>query len=147
MSHDTFTDCLGFPVPELALPYWNRADEVKAVLRQLSKLKGWAAELHERKDPLYVEVNLSFIRVELGNIYQNLKGALPFAVCTDCQGQQPENCELCRGRGVISQFRWEHALPPEDRDTRQGQIKKLQQATLENKTMSPSCPSYATIAE
>jgi hypothetical protein len=125
VSRDTFTDALGFPVPELARPYWNRADEVKVVLHQLSKLKGWAEELHERKDPLYVEVNLSFIRVELGNIYQNLKGALPYAVCTLCQGQSPEVCDLCKGRGVISEFRWKHALPQEDRDKRQAQIEKL----------------------
>jgi hypothetical protein len=124
-SQDPFIDALGFPIPEPARPYWNRADEVKAILNQLSRLKTWAEEMNDRKDPLYVEVNLNFIRVELSNIRQNLKGALPYVVCTLCQGEQPETCVLCRGRGVISKFRYEHALPQEDRDKRQAQIEKL----------------------
>ena len=118
-------DALGFPVPDPALPYWNRADEVKDALKQFSKLKLWADDLHKRKDPLYCEVNLSFIRAELDNMYKNLKGALPYVVCTLCQGLKPDGCVLCHGRGVISQFRWEHALPKEDREMRQQAIEKL----------------------
>lgn len=127
-SNDPFFDALGFPIPELALPYWNRANEVKEVLKEISKLKSWADHLHSRKDPMYCEVNLGFIRAELGNIHQNIKGALPYVVCTLCDGLNPDDCVLCHGRGVISEFRWEHALPNEDREKRQRQIEQLSQS-------------------
>jgi len=129
-SQDPILDALGYPIPELALPYWGRADEVKAILKDISKLKSLANELYQRKDPMYSEVNLGYIHVELGNIYQTFKEAVPYAVCTECDGQQPDNCDLCRGRGVISEFRWSHALPPETREMRQQAIEKLRGASL-----------------
>jgi len=120
-----FRDALGYPIPEPALPYWNRADEVKDILKQISKLKTLAEELQTRKDPMYCEVNLNWARVELGNLYQAFKCAIPYVVCTTCQGRIPESCTLCKGRGVISEFRWEHALPEEARMMRSMAVKKL----------------------
>jgi ParB-like chromosome segregation protein Spo0J len=120
-------DTMGFPIPEPAVPYWNRADEVRVILKQISKLKTLADELHERKDPMYNEVNLNYVHVELGNIYQAFKGALPYVVCTSCQGQLPETCNTCKGRGLISEYRWKHAIPVEARDMREKQIEKLSQ--------------------
>jgi hypothetical protein len=130
-SKETVLDALGYPVPELALPYWNRTNEVKEILKQISKLKILAEELHERKDPMFSEVNLNYVHVELGNIYQAFKGAVPHVVCTSCQGQLPETCRLCGGRGVISEYRWKNALPEEARKMRQAQIEKLQNVGLE----------------
>lgn len=127
-SNDPIIDDLGFPVPQLALPYWKRKDEVSEMLKTFSKLKAWAEDLNEQQDPLYCEVNLNSIRVELGNIYQSLKSALPYVVCTLCNGLNPETCDLCKGRGVISEFRWKHALPEEDRANRQKQIETIKQA-------------------
>lgn len=121
-------DALGFPIPAPALLYWNRAQEVKTILKAISKLKSLADELHERKDPLYCEVNLNHARVEFGNMFTAFKLALPYVVCTHCQGELPDTCMLCKGRGVISEFRWKHALPQEARTMREKQLEKLSQA-------------------
>lgn len=126
-SFEAIFDTLGYPIPEPALPYWNRAGEVKEALKAFQKLKLWADDLHRRRDPLYCEVNLSFIRAELNNMHQNLEGALPYVVCTLCDGLKPDDCVLCHGRGVISEFRWKHALPKEDREKREQQIAQLSQ--------------------
>lgn len=120
-------DSLGYPVPAPALLYWNRRDEVKEILRQFTKMRSWAEEMNQRQDPLYCEVNLNSVRVELNNLYQSIKGALPYVVCTLCDGMKPETCDLCKGRGVISEFRWKHALPEEDRVNRQKQIETISQ--------------------
>ena len=121
-SNEQVFDSLGYPIPELALPYWYRIDEVKSILREIAKLRSIVDQLYQQKDPLYSEVDLGYVHVELGNIATTFKGAIPYAVCTLCQGEKDvEDCQLCRGRGLISQFRWEHALPPADRDKRQAQ--------------------------
>jgi ParB-like nuclease family protein len=128
-ADEVMVDALGYPVPKPALPYWNRAQEVKEKLKDIQKLKLWAEELHVRQDPMYSEVSSQWIGIELSNIHTNLKCALPYVVCTDCQGKSPEGCDLCRGRGVISEFRWSHALPPETREMRQQAIEKLRGAS------------------
>lgn len=121
-SLDHVLDSLGYPIPPLALPYWRREGEVKSLLREVAKLRTVISELHEMKDPMYSEVNLSYIHVELGNIHSQLKTALPFTVCTVCEGQKPDTCDLCHGRGLISEYRWDHALPIEDREKRKAKI-------------------------
>jgi hypothetical protein len=134
-SNDHVFDALGFPIPALALPYWYRIDEVKSILREIAKLRSIVDQLYQQKDPMYSEVNLGYVHVELGNIATTFKGAIPYVVCTLCQGEKDvEDCQLCRGRGLISQFRYENALPVEDREKRTQQIEQLQQATLERRT-------------
>ena len=119
-------DKMGYPVREPALPYWNRAPEVKQILNEIKELRHTAEELMHRHDPLYSEVRMQSVHIELGNIYTTMKLALPYAVCTVCQGQFPEPCTFCKGRGVISEFRYEHANPIESEQMREKQIEEFQ---------------------
>jgi predicted regulator of amino acid metabolism with ACT domain len=115
-------DEMGYPVPKPALEYWNRANEPKELLKQISKLKTAIEEIQARKDLLYAELSLGSFLIELSNLYHSLKQAVPYVVCTACQGQLPDTCTLCKGRGVISEFLWKHAIPIEIRKMREDEI-------------------------
>lgn len=111
-------DKTGYPIPELAMEYWNRAPEIQEKLTAISKLRAWAKELQDTRDPMFAEVNMNGIYCDLGNAYRNLKQALPYTVCPVCQGQAPKSCVMCTGRGVISQFAYETAIPEETKNIR-----------------------------
>ncbi len=57
---------------------------------------------------LYAEVNFSSALSQLEQLWTDIKTAKPFAVCPTCQGQVPDKCTLCRGRGLISEYPLEH---------------------------------------
>ena len=69
-------------------------------------------------DMLFGEVNFSSALSQLDQAWTDIKTAKPFAVCPTCQGQLPENCTLCRGRGLISEHRWNTCVTREDKEFR-----------------------------
>jgi hypothetical protein len=106
-------DSEGYPVPEPALEFWNRKSEVQVLLSAISKIKGVLKKAQESDDKMYREVMFSAVISDLTNAYTGIHTAMPYAVCTTCQGQVPGKCTLCRGRGMISKFRWETVVPSE----------------------------------
>lgn len=105
-------DDTGYIVPLGTQEFWNRKDEAKRILRLISDarcaVKGLSAE-----DQMWSEVNLNGAIADLNNAYNNFATAVPYAVCTSCQGVQPKKCTLCKGRGVISKFRYDNLVPDE----------------------------------
>jgi hypothetical protein len=72
----------------------------------------------ENRDMLYAEMHFSSALAQAEQLWTDLKTARPFAVCPTCQGQVPEKCTLCRGRGLISEFRWNTCVTREDKEFR-----------------------------
>ena len=72
----------------------------------------------EAKDPLFREVLFSSALSQLDQARTDIKTAKPFAVCPTCQGQTPETCRMCHGRGLISEFRWNTCVTREDKEFR-----------------------------
>jgi len=68
---------------------------------------------------LFAEVNFSSAHSQLDQAWYDIKTAKPFAVCPTCQGQLPEQCTLCRGRGLISEHRWNTCVTREDKEFRE----------------------------
>jgi hypothetical protein len=112
-------DGTGWPIPTQLIPLWQRTGEVQEWLTTLSRLKGVLRAAQESKDTLYAEMNFSSALSQLDQAWTDLKTAKPFAVCPTCQGQVPENCTLCRGRGLISEHRWNACVTSEDKAFRE----------------------------
>jgi len=111
-------DGTGHPIPTQLIPLWQRTGEVQEMLTVLSRVKGALRTAQENKDKLFNEVNFSSALSQLDQAWYDIKTAKPFAVCPVCQGQLPDKCTLCRGRGLISEHRWNTCVPREDKEFR-----------------------------
>jgi hypothetical protein len=111
-------DATGWPIPTQLIPLWQRAEEVQEKLTVLSRVKGALRSAQDERDPLYAEVNYSSALSHLDQAWADLKTAKPFAVCPACQGQVADKCTLCRGRGLISEHRWNTCVTREDKEFR-----------------------------
>ena len=112
-------DATGWPIPTQLIPLWQRAGEVQEWLTTLSRLKGVLRSAQENRDMLFAEVCFSSALSQLDQARSDIKTAKPFAVCPACQGQVPDKCTLCHGRGLISEFRWNTCVPREDKEFRE----------------------------
>lgn len=112
-------DGTGWPIPTQLIPLWQRMGEVQEMLTALSRVKGALRAAQENKDTLFAEVNFSSALSQLDQAWTDLKTAKPFAVCPTCQGQLPDHCTLCRGRGLISEHRWNTCVTREDKEFRE----------------------------
>lgn len=107
-------DKTDYPIPELAMPVWNRRDEVKDKLRSLYELRQWATDMQGNEDPLYAEVVFSALKLDIESVIQRINGAVPYAVCPACQGQTPKTCTFCKGRAMVSKFLYHGVAVPEE---------------------------------
>ncbi len=111
-------DGTGWPIPAQLIPLWQRAGEVQEWLTVLSRLKGVLRSAQESRDMLYAEFNFSSALSQVEQLRADFKTGKPFAVCPTCQGQVPDKCRLCRGRGLISEYRWDTCVTREDKEFR-----------------------------
>lgn len=111
-------DATGWPIPTQLIPLWNRSGEVQEMLTMLSRVKGALRSAQEERDMLFAEVNFSSALSQLDQARYDIKSAKPFAVCPTCQGQLPDKCTLCKGRGLISEHRWNTCVTREDKEFR-----------------------------
>jgi uncharacterized ParB-like nuclease family protein len=111
-------DGTGWPIPTQLIPLWHRAGEVQEMLTTLSRVKGALRTAQDNKDLLFAEVNYSSALSQLDQAWTDIKTAKPFAVCPTCQGQLPDQCTLCRGRGLVSEHRWNTCVTREDKEFR-----------------------------
>jgi hypothetical protein len=112
-------DATGWPIPTQLIPLWHRAGEVQDLLTALSRVKGALRSAQEDRDMLFAEVNFSSALSQLDQAFTDVKTAKPYAVCPSCQGQVPENCTLCRGRGLLSEYRWNACVTREHKEFRE----------------------------
>lgn len=121
-------DVTGWEVPENLVKLFERSAEVKEVLSRISSIRGLLARVEETKDWLWQPVNKSMLTADLDRVYYELKTALPYVVCPECQGRSsdPEfrHCNLCKKRGVISEYLWKTAVPIELKTVREKSCKK-----------------------
>lgn len=110
-------DRRGTEIPKEAHAYWERRNECNELLEYLEKIRVHLYRASITNDPLYVEIDMNAAAADLRRLQHNLKLAIPYVVCTQCQGRfesQPGGqCSMCKGRGLISQFRYEHCSPEE----------------------------------
>lgn len=111
-------DEVGIPVPDDAIPYWNRRQEVQDILTQITKLKSVVVGGREAQDCQWLKVTNS-IENTFDSLRSLISEAKPYAVCTTCQGVpslQPEGCNFCKNTGLISRWQWDTQSRQEVKD-------------------------------
>jgi hypothetical protein len=101
-------DEIGTPITNDALPFWNRKQEVQDMIYSCSKIKTHIEKALSIDDPLYGRVSNGII-MELTAIRHHLLEAMPYTLCTMCQGvpsMQPKGCSFCTNKGLISEHQW-----------------------------------------
>jgi hypothetical protein len=109
-------DKTGHPIPEKILNLWNEACGVQTLLSAISSVRGTLRKQEDGK--VFAETNMSSAMAHLDQAYTDIKTALPYAVCPTCQGKLADTCTLCKGRGFISEHRWNTCVPREAKEMR-----------------------------
>ncbi len=115
-------DRVGYPVPDKCLKHWRRRGEIQDWMKIVSEVKCGIERAKKDNDLLYIEVRQSVI-ADLNMIREAISYALPYAVCTSCNGQLADKCTLCKGRGVISESLYKK-VPSDIRAMREKMAKK-----------------------
>ena len=101
-------DKTGYRIPEEVIDLWNREQEPKDLLQKLSVVRGAMKTAMNDDDVLYRELNFSSVITDLSTVFSSVKTAVPFAVCPYCSGRNAGDCKACRGRGIMSEFKWKN---------------------------------------
>lgn len=117
-------DATGYKITKTGLAVWERSSEVKQLLTFLSKVKSVIKSAQEVDDVLYRGVVYNSLISHLSNAIGSLKCAVPYAVCTSCQGNNSDKCTLCHGMGMISEFAFNSFTPDEVKSIRSKALSK-----------------------
>lgn len=110
-------DKIGRVIPAKVLATWQRAAETAAELMRMSSAVKCAFKNAEAEsDMVFCEVSLQSVQTAMGSVYLNCKLLQPHCVCPTCQGLNPDKCTLCKGRGFISEFRWDRQVSEQTRN-------------------------------
>lgn len=106
-------DELGKVMPVYCTQFWERRIEVKELIEHLSIVSKRLKAAAKEEDLMYAEVNITGALADIDKAWSNIQTAIPFAICTQCHGHPGKDCRLCKGRGLISKFRWDTVVPAE----------------------------------
>jgi hypothetical protein len=105
-------DKVGKPIPDAIIPLWNRADEFSGAA-SISTLRGIIQKAQDENDLAFAELSFSSVQAHLDQAYADLKVVKPHAICPTCQGLNRTKCTMCKGRGFVSKFYFEHFVSVE----------------------------------
>jgi hypothetical protein len=89
---------------------------------------------------MWAEVNLNGVLGDLSNAINRFTAAVPAYVCPYCQGQNPDGCTTCKGRGVISKYMWS-MVPQELREMRERSTRRSIQLCKADERTSKTSPA------
>ncbi len=114
----TKKDAHGVPITKEALPYWQRKKEVQQLMTMVSNVRARLRIASEEEDRLLGWI-MQRADAGLGSAYANLSEALPYAVCTVCQGHpETAGCTFCHGTGLISKYKYDVQADRESKEIR-----------------------------
>lgn len=107
-------DATGIAVPPEILALWDSAfSRSQRLLTLASEIRSEIRNAQDANDSVFRECDHMDIVAKLDTIYADLKRAKPYAVCPDCNGVSAKGCQLCKGRGFLSEFAWKNFVPTE----------------------------------
>jgi hypothetical protein len=107
---ETPLDGRGKPVPPGLVELWSRRDEVATIAQLISKARCAIREAQQGDDPLWGEINFSSVLSHLDMAFAETAAAEPWCTCPSCQGI---GCKFCKGRGLMSKYRFDNVVPRE----------------------------------
>jgi len=106
-------DETGVPIPPIPLAYWNRRQEVQDIMTGISKLKSALNKSKTNGDLLWSGVHQHLV-ASLETAYSYAKDAMPYSVCTVCQGwPETSKCTFCGMLGILP--KWRYSTQGDDR--------------------------------
>jgi hypothetical protein len=106
-------------IPENILALWESAyGKAQPIINLISGARTAIRDAQEKKDLVFREVNFSSALAALDQAYADAKTAKPYAVCPTCQGELPEQCTACKGRGFVSEFYWNNCASKDQKEMR-----------------------------
>jgi hypothetical protein len=110
------TDPFGHEIPPAAMGYWVRRMEVTELVK-LAKSLAHKIKALSKDDPMWRRVPLQALEAKANAVAFDFNSSMPFCLCPVCLGQDPENCRLCDGRGVVTEHLYTTGVPKETRDS------------------------------
>lgn len=110
------TDPFGHEIPPAAMGYWVRRMEVTELVK-LAKSLAHKIKALSKDDPMWRRVPLQALEAKANAVAFDFNSSMPYCLCPVCLGQDPENCRLCDGRGVITEHLYTTGVPKETRDS------------------------------
>lgn len=114
----------GAVIPGKIMGRWARRGEVLKLMEALSEVKCHVESAMLEGDLLYNELDLGFVS-DMKQARNTLSYAVPYAVCTQCNGQLLEKCMLCKGSGFLSKQKYA-LVPQKTKDIRAAAVKLRQ---------------------
>jgi len=111
-------DKIGCPVPADVLTDWREAEAFDDLLRQVHRIKLRVDKALDEKELAFREITNSTV-ADLHNAWSALQGLIPYAVCPTCEGHNRKSCTLCKQRGFLSKFAYDHYVPKKARELRE----------------------------
>jgi ParB-like chromosome segregation protein Spo0J len=109
-------DPFGHDIPPAAMGYWVRKPEVTELVK-LAKSLAHKIKALSKDDPMWRRVPLQALEAKANAVAFDFNSSMPFCLCPVCLGQDPENCRLCDGRGVVTEHLYTTGVPKETRDS------------------------------
>lgn len=111
-------DKIGCPIPADVLTDWREAEAFDDLLRQVHRIKLRVDKALDEKELAFREITNSTV-ADLHNAWSALQGLIPYAVCPTCEGHNRQSCTLCKQRGFLSRFAYDHYVPEKARKLRE----------------------------
>lgn len=117
-THTKQVDKIGCPIPADVLTDWREAETMDDLIKQVHRIKLRVDKALEENELVFREITNSTV-ADLHNAWSALQGLIPFVVCPTCEGLNRKSCTLCKQRGFISKFAYEHYVPKKARELRE----------------------------
>jgi ribosomal protein S7 len=116
-------DEVGYKIPAKLMELWKRKAEVQTLMADIQQLKREISQIEKDGDSLYAPVNFTTVQHDLHNAWKGIQQAIPYAVCTVCNGRVEKSCSFCKGRGIISKFAWDSCVDDDTKALRSKLVK------------------------
>jgi hypothetical protein len=121
-------DEMGFPLPEVSIPFWNRRDEIQSLMSHVSAVRGALKHYQDDKDEMLSDLH-NALSQQLATVYLSLADRKPHAVCPYCDGTFEytdeyghHDCKACHHTGLMAKALYDK-VPPQFRAKREKALK------------------------
>lgn len=101
-------DKVGRIIPERLREVYEQRTIIEGLIRDLDKVNSAVKKYIEQRHPVFAMLNGGRFKSDFGSLRQDLKAAVPFAVCPYCGGD-PKDCTACHGFGFLNRAKYEVA--------------------------------------
>ena len=104
-------DSTGKKVPEHLIKYFSRANEYRAMIKQLNDMLKTVRDGKNASDLFYKFIKIENLTAEIGNVKRIFRFAMPYAICRYCMADfNNKECRACDGAGFVNEMTFRSTL-------------------------------------